>query len=128
MKKKKHKEVTEAAEEAKQDIIDNEAAEELTEEAAEKELTPEDKIEDLTAELTEENFEKMTQMHELKEAIKKSLDKEQNIELRDKLKKMTWDKVAKQIKKVYESVITDKTKRPDSGRGLTPSTKDKKKS
>jgi glycosyltransferase involved in cell wall biosynthesis len=46
----------------------------------------------------------------IKKAILKSLAKDDNIELRDKLKKMTWDKVAKQIKKVYESVIMDKTK------------------
>lgn len=47
----------------------------------------------------------------IKKAINRSLAKEDNNELREKLKGMTWDKVAKQIKKVYESVIMDKTER-----------------
>lgn len=43
----------------------------------------------------------------IKNAITVSLLKPENIELRDKLKKMTWEKVAKQIKKLYEQVLNN---------------------
>lgn len=53
MKKKKHKEITDPADETKIEVIDNEEAEDVIEETEEKELTPEDKIEALTTELAE---------------------------------------------------------------------------